>query len=123
MSIKEPAQSRDFRTPASDIKGFREAFASAYAAGTAAAEASEDGGTCNFDHARLLSRRSARVEAAIKAAGASIYYRERSKWWPSGYAIYVRNGGQGFKNTRAAEAITAALVAAGFSACTYYAVD
>lgn len=123
MSIKEPAQSRSFRTPASDPKGFREAIATAYAAGTAAAEASDDEGTCNFDHARLISRRSSRVEGQIKAAGAHFSYRERSRWWPSGYAIYVRNGGQGAKNTRAAEAITESLTKSGFLACTYYAVD
>ena len=89
--------------------------------GKAAAATIDDAGTCNMDSVILKVRKSAKVEAAIAGAGA-YYYWSTSKW-AKGYIINPPSVGQGFKRTRAAEAMAKSLSSAGFTAYVHYVMD
>lgn len=80
----------------------------------------EDSGTCNFDSVFLatgkgkqLTRRSAKVEAAVKAAGCSCFHKGYGM--RRGYVINVGLGGQGATRTKAAETVEKLLRAKGWT--------
>ena len=87
-------------------------------------EATEDGGTCNFDSPVLNLPRwnGAKIEQAAEEAGYSA-----SKWeWGSkvmGWIFSMSTSGQGNRRTRRAEAISKAMAAKGYSASMYYQMD
>lgn len=102
----------------------RDDIRAALNAGRAAEDADpEDGGTCNFDAAAVKLPRwcSEKVIQAAKEAGTSC-----SKWSYYGSGYYVINPdtrAQANARSRNAEAVTAALKAAGYDAFDYAQID
>lgn len=98
-----------------------EALKSAVEAARAAVEANpDDGGTCNMDTATIYLPRydATMVENAGRSAG--VYC---SKWGKGEYHLVLPVGGQGYRQTVAAEAARDALKALGYSAGVYYMID
>ena len=94
----------------------------AAAVGRAAAERSDDGGTCNFDAAtiRLSGWIQAKVEQAAREAGIRCFV-----WnlWGSKSFVFPINCGQGNARTAGAEAMSEYLKNAGYEAGMYYQMD
>lgn len=94
----------------------------AAAAGYAAAERSDDGGSCNFDAAsiRLNGWIRAKVEQAAREAGVGCFV-----WnlWGSKSYVFPLRCGQGNARTAGAEAMSKHLKAAGYEASMYYQMD
>lgn len=94
----------------------------AAAVGRAAAELSDDDGTCNFDAAtiRLSGWTQAKVEQAAREAGVQCFV-----WnlWGSKSFVFPINCGQGNARTAGAEAMSEHLKKAGYDAGMYYQMD
>lgn len=94
----------------------------AAAVGRAAAELSDDGGTCNFDAAsvRLDGWIRAKVEQAAREAGVGCFV-----WnlWGSKSYVFPIQSGQGNARTAGAEAMSNHLKNAGYAASVYYQMD
>lgn len=94
----------------------------AAAVGHAAAELSDDGGTCNFDAAtiRLKGWNQAKVEQAAREAGVRCFV-----WnlWGSKSFVFPIGCGQGNARTAGAEAMSKHLESAGYDAGMYYQMD
>lgn len=94
----------------------------AAAVGYAAAELSDDGGTCNFDAAtiRLSGWIQAKVEQAAREAGVRCFV-----WnlWGSKSFVFPIASGQGNARTAGAEAMSDHLKKAGYDAGMYYQMD
>ena len=92
----------------------------AIAKGREAIVGMEDNGTCNFDGVILstgkgcqVGRQNAKVQAAIKAAGAWASFKGSGN--SRGYVISLPVGGQGATRTKAAEVACEHLREAGWS--------
>ncbi len=101
----------------------RDDLKAALVAAKEAAENVDDGGTCNCDAAALFLPRwnESLVEQAAKEAGTSVF-----SWRIFGGRRFVFNPyvqGQARKREHAAEAMTASLAAAGYSAFCYQQAD
>jgi hypothetical protein len=88
-----------------------------------AAVTGDDGGTCNFDSAALFlpGWRAADIEICARRAGLRCFdtrFLGRRAW-----IVSKPLPAQGNDNTRQAEAMTAALQAAGYTCGTYYQMD
>lgn len=89
----------------------------------------DDGGTCNFDSLFLATgkgqevpRKSAKIEAAIEAAGCSCFHKGYG--WRRGYVISVGVGGQANTRSKATETVRKALEAKGWKGFSvWYQVD
>lgn len=94
----------------------------AAAVGRAAADLSDDGGTCNFDAAtiRLKGWNRAKVEQAAREAGVRCF--EWNLWGSKSYVFPIECG-QGNARTAGAEAMSKALESAGYDAGMYYQMD
>ena len=94
----------------------------AAAVGRAAADLSDDGGTCNFDAAslRLDGWIRAKVEQAAREAGVGCFV-----WnlWGSKSYVFPIACGQGNARTAGAEAMSEHLKNAGYAASVYYQMD
>lgn len=94
----------------------------AAAVGRAAAELSDDGGTCNFDAASLHLDGwiRAKVEQAAREAGVGCFV-----WnlWGSKSYVFPIASGQGNARTAGAEAMSKHLKSAGYAASVYYQMD
>ena len=95
----------------------------AAAAGLAAAQLSDDGGTCNFDAAtiKLKGWHQAKVEQAAKEAGVRCF--EWNLWGSKSYVFPLGGCGQGNARTEAAETMSRHLKSAGYDAGVYYSMD
>lgn len=105
-------------------KALSDALRAAVQAGRAAQEADpEDGGTCNFDAPALSlpGWNGNLVKRAAQEAGTGcfVWTLYRSKF----FVFSPRTGAQGNARTRNAEAMCAALKAAGYDASMYYQMD
>ena len=98
-------------------------------AGSEAAAAVEDGGSCNLDTVCLatgkdtdIKRKSIAVEVAIKGADAYCYH---GLSWGCGYRIGLpyTNSGQAGKRTAAVEAATNLLKDRGWDVWAHYQID
>lgn len=94
----------------------------AYNTAVAACKDTDEGGTMNFDAPGLWLPRwnTHQTEAAVKAAGFSaIKWEERYLRKPGFYLISANFGGVGNRNSKGAEAMTAALAALGYDTFCY----
>lgn len=100
-----------------------DALKAAAASGTAAAMASDDGGTCNMDAVclSLPGWQRKKIEQAAKAAGVGCF--EWNLWGCKRFVFPIRVGAQGNARTAAAEAARDSLKAAGYDAGVYYQMD
>lgn len=98
----------------------RDDLIKAIEAGNKRANASDDGGTCNFDAPALKLPRwqIAKIKQAADEAGCGCFM-----WFSGVYVFPLRCGGQANKVTAAAEAAEKALENAGYSASVYYQAD
>lgn len=101
-----------------------EALAAARDAARQEALNSDDGGTANLDTCLLIVPRvsAAVIQAAAQAAGVRVDRKERTRWWPACWWVWVHEG-QGSMRTRMAEAAKAALEAHGFESSVWYQMD
>jgi hypothetical protein len=81
----------------------------------------DDGGTSNYDAPAIILPRwnRLRIEHAAKYAGSRCFFWNFGK----SYVFSVPNVGQGFRRTRAAEAMRDYLREAGYDAGMYYQMD
>lgn len=79
----------------------------------------DDGGACNFDSTIIFLPRwkSELVKKAAEEAGTRCFR------WDKGYIFPPLTGGQGFKRTANAEAMTKAMKGCGYDAFTRYMMD
>ena len=94
-----------------------------YEIGKAAAAQVEDCGTCNLDAPSIFLPRwqSAKIEQACKEAGCGCF--EWKCFNARRWVICFRVAGQAYKRETAAESMTKALIAMGYDALTYCAID
>lgn len=92
-------------------------------AGREAANASDDGGTCNFDAATLYLKGWNRVKVAQAAKAAGVGFFVWNLWGSKSFVFPIRGVGQGNANTAAAEAMSKALEGMGYQAGMYYQID
>ena len=90
---------------------------------TAADSKPDDGGTCNMDAVILRIPRINEQKVVEAMAAAGVHTRKDTWWHGPGYMINPTSGGQGDRNTRAAEAIAKSLKEAGYDAMMHYQMD
>lgn len=95
----------------------------AFTAGLKASAAVSDGGTCNFDSAKVYLPRwsESKVESAAKAAGG--FASKRVQYGQAVFYLTVGPTGQGFKRTVCAEKIRDVLNQLGYDAAVSYVMD
>lgn len=89
-----------------------------------AANASDDGGTCNMDgmYLRMARVKEDKAEAAINAAGLR-GHKMRHSWFGVGYLINPNVPGQGNKRMYGAEAMTNYMRRAGYDVSDWSQMD
>lgn len=117
MPATAPKTAFDFAKLTADVSA-------AMQAGSEAAAAVEDGGSCNLDgvHLSIPRQREAKVVEALAEAGVRTE-KGNWGWFGAGYMLNPTNEGQADKRYAACEAIAKHLKAAGYDACHYYMAD